>query len=158
MMGQMPEKMLGKYQVCVIRPQASQNRSFKRLSVLKSQPGSELDQGTVSQDYCASKHLFDSALKLPLLPLQLMVYDVNTRHTDQIPSLQSSENSIPPETESGIHAIEINPSRNLLATGAKNANDLAVYQLPTLDPICVGEVSRGGLGVKTQHCLPLRLR
>ena len=70
---------------------------------------------------------------------KLMVYDVNTRHLDQIPSLQSSENSVPPDSEAGIHAIEINPSRTLLATGARNSNDIAVYRLPTLDPICVGE-------------------
>ena len=68
-----------------------------------------------------------------------MVYDVNTRHLEMIPSLQSSENSVPPEQESGIHAIEINPSRTLLATGAKNANDIAIYRLPTLDPVMVGE-------------------
>ena len=73
--------------------------------------------------------------------LQLMVYDVNTRHMDQIPSLQSSENSFPSDSDCGIHAIEINPSRTLLATGAKNASDVAIYRLPTLDPILVGEVS-----------------
>ena len=71
-----------------------------------------------------------------------MVYDVNTRHMDQIHSLASSENSVPPDVESGIHAIEINPSRTLLATGGKHSNDVAVYKLPTLDPICVGEVRR----------------
>ena len=70
---------------------------------------------------------------------KLMVLDVNTRHMDQIPSLQSSENSVPPDQECGIHSIEINPSRTLLATGARNSNDVAVYRLPTLDPICVGE-------------------
>ena len=70
-----------------------------------------------------------------------MVYDVNTRHMDQIPSLQSSENSFPSDSDCGIHAIEINPSRTLLATGAKNASDVAIYRLPTLDPILVGEVS-----------------
>ena len=72
-----------------------------------------------------------------------MVYDVNTRHMDQIPSLQSSENSFPSDSDCGIHAIEINPSRTLLATGAKNASDVAIYRLPTLDPILVGEVSLG---------------
>jgi len=72
---------------------------------------------------------------------KLMVLDVNTRHLDQIPSLQSSENSLPPNQvqDSGIHSIEINPSRTLLATGARNSNDVAVYRLPTLDPIMVGE-------------------
>ena len=70
-----------------------------------------------------------------------MVYDVNSRFLDQIPSLQTSENAVPPDQDCGIHAIEINPSGTLLATGAKNANNVAVYRLPTLDPICVGEVS-----------------
>ena len=50
---------------------------------------------------------------------KLMVFDVNTRQVDHIPSLASSENSSPPEAECGIHAIEINPSKTLLATGGK---------------------------------------
>jgi len=70
---------------------------------------------------------------------KLMVLDVNKKHMDQIPSLVSSEDSVQPEQDCGIYSIEINPSRTLLATAAKNSNDVAVYRLPTLDPICVGE-------------------
>lgn len=72
---------------------------------------------------------------------KLMVMDVSSKKIDQIPSLQSSENSVPPDSECGLHSIEINPSRTLLSTGARNSNDVAVYRLPTLDPICVGEMA-----------------
>jgi len=70
-----------------------------------------------------------------------MVLDVNSKHMTQIPSLPSSARSLPPDQACGIHAIQINPSRTMLATGGKNVNDLAVYKLPTFDPVCVGEVS-----------------
>lgn len=71
---------------------------------------------------------------------QLMVYDVATHSLDQIPSL-ISRRDIPgaEQQQCGIHSVQINPSRTLLATGARNACDIAVYRLPTLDPVCVGE-------------------
>ena len=50
---------------------------------------------------------------------KLMVYDVNKGEHWPIPTLSSSENSSPPDNECGIHAIEINPSRTLLATGGR---------------------------------------
>ena len=67
--------------------------------------------------------------------------DLNTGAMDVIPSLKSSSNSTPANCPCGIHSISVNPSRTLLATGAENTNDLAVYKLPTFDPVCVGEVS-----------------
>ena len=67
--------------------------------------------------------------------------DVNTGAQDSIPSLQSSSNSAPAHCPCGIHSIAVNPSKTLLATGAENTNDVAVYKLPTFDPVCVGEVS-----------------
>ena len=66
--------------------------------------------------------------------------DLATKQMAQIPSLRSSEDSVPAECPCGIHAIAINPSRSMLATGAEYTNDLAVYKLPTFDPVCVGEV------------------
>lgn len=67
-----------------------------------------------------------------------MVYDVNMRRVDAIPTLLGNRTcSI--ESQNGIHAIKINPSRTLLATGARNSADIAVYRLPTLDPVCIGE-------------------
>ncbi|CAE1325030.1 DCAF12 [Acanthosepion pharaonis] len=69
---------------------------------------------------------------------KLIVIDVVTGRMFDIPMLKSSHLSIAPDP-CGIHSIEINPSRTYLATGAHNTNDLAVYKLPTFDPICVGE-------------------
>ncbi|CAG9818416.1 unnamed protein product [Phaedon cochleariae] len=74
---------------------------------------------------------------------KLMVYDVMTHKIDQIPSLLSKRDMMgsdpQPPQQCGIHSVQINPSRTLLATGARNTCDIAVYRLPTLDPVCVGE-------------------
>jgi DDB1- and CUL4-associated factor 12 len=69
-----------------------------------------------------------------------MVYDVMSKHLDQIPSLVGGRDTGPGDAQCGIHAVQINPSRSLLATGARNSSEVAVYRLPTLDPVCLGEV------------------
>jgi len=107
-------------------------------AMLKEYPIMQGNMNKVSKVFC-SQWLSHKQVIFGTKCNKLMVLDVNTRHMDQIPSLQSSENSVPPDQECGIHSIEINPSRTLLATGARNSNDVAVYRLPTLDPICVGE-------------------
>lgn len=73
--------------------------------------------------------------------MQLIVINVTNGRQTVIPSLQSSDESIPAISPCGIHAISINPSGTLLATGASNTNDIGIYRLPTFDPVCVGEVS-----------------
>lgn len=74
---------------------------------------------------------------------KLIVLDALSGRVAEIPSIQSSDDSRPAESPCGIHAISINPSRSLLATGGHNTNDLAIYKLPTLDPACTAERGHG---------------
>ena len=81
-----------------------------------------------------------------------MVMNLLTGQKVQIPSLKSSEESAPAENPCGIHAIDINPSQSMLATGGESTNDLAVYRLPTFDPVCVGEVI---IQISIKQCCPI---
>lgn len=100
----------------------------------------EYDLGSNNKVF-ASKWLDDKQVVFGTKCNKLMVMDVYCGRTIQIPSLKSSDESIPADCPCGIHAISLNPSQSLLATGAKNTNDLAIYMLPTFDPVMVGECS-----------------
>ncbi|XP_023025433.1 DDB1 and CUL4 associated factor 12-like protein [Leptinotarsa decemlineata] len=97
--------------------------------------------GKMNKVFC-SQWLSDRQVVFGTKCNKLMIYDVTTRKIDQIPSLLSKRNmtgTYDPSQQCGIHSIQINPSRTLLATGARNTCDIAIYRLPTLDPVCVGE-------------------
>jgi WD repeat-containing protein 40A len=69
----------------------------------------------------------------------LIVLDVQTGKSFKMPCLPSSGRFRPPVESGGIHAIELNPSKTKLATGGDKTNELAIYKMPSFDPITVGE-------------------
>lgn len=94
--------------------------------------------GNMNKVFC-SQWLSDRQVVFGTKCNKLMVYDVQTHKLDQIPSLLSKRDPLGSEQHCGLHSVQINPSKTLLATGARNTCDIAVYRLPTLDPVCVGE-------------------
>ncbi|XP_010638915.2 DDB1- and CUL4-associated factor 12-like protein 2 [Fukomys damarensis] len=70
----------------------------------------------------------------------LFVLDVHTGHITPVSLMQDRRPRWAyAHSASGIRAIELNPSKTLMATGGENPNSLAVYQLPSLDPVCLGD-------------------
>lgn len=69
---------------------------------------------------------------------KLVILDTFTGLYSVQEPLKSHPNSRNVPNHCGIHSISINPSRTMLATGASNVNDIAVYNLPSMEPVMVG--------------------
>jgi len=69
------------------------------------------------------------------------VLDTTTDRKLEIPKLQSAK-TLPHENPCGIHCVCATEDHRYLATGGSNPNDLAIYSLPVMDPVAVGEVGQ----------------
>jgi len=140
---------------CNINRQLGLNRKFQRMEMSSEYATRHMLSNSMMKEYeitvgnmnkvFSSQWLSHKQVIFGTKCNKLMVLDVTTKKIDHIPSLESIEatrslnrNFRPPNGERGVNSIEMNPSKTLLTTGASNSNDVAVYRLPTLDPVCVG--------------------
>ncbi|XP_067939753.1 DDB1- and CUL4-associated factor 12-B-like [Watersipora subatra] len=98
----------------------------------------ELDLGEVNKVF-AAQWISDSLVVMGSKCNKILIKDVYTNETILIPTIDSTGRTEAPDCSCGIHAISLNPSKTLLATGAEHTNDLGVYRLPSFDPVYLGE-------------------
>ena len=71
----------------------------------------------------------------------MIVQNIITRKSYEIPLLVGSGKIPLPDKNCGIHSISMNRMATKLVTGAQNPNSVGFYRVPSLEPIAIGEVS-----------------
>ena len=60
--------------------------------------------------------------------------------TEEIPTLSNYTRSLERAPSSGIHSVAVSPNMKYVSTSGAHPNDLAIYQLPELAPLLLGQV------------------
>ena len=71
--------------------------------------------------------------------MQLFVVNTENGSVVDIPRLQP-EGSTSSTSSCGIHTISVSNERKYLAAGGADPTHLAIYELPELQPLAIGEV------------------
>ncbi|TGZ63678.1 hypothetical protein CRM22_006772 [Opisthorchis felineus] len=66
---------------------------------------------------------------------RLVLYDTSSDSSLEIPLISSGTREFFGRSSCGIHAIQANPSKSLLATGGADVNNIGVYALSELSPL-----------------------
>ena len=72
--------------------------------------------------------------------MQLFVIDISDGRWLEIPRLSRPSALASSTASCGIHSISVSPGRQYVATGGHHPNYLALYHLPHILPLALGEV------------------
>eukprot|EP01137_Pigoraptor_chileana_P036895 Opistho-2@33201 len=87
----------------------------------------------------AAQWISHSELVLGTKCNKLLYYSTDTRRFLAIPMLRTHRTPVLNRTNCGINSIAISPSGGFLATGGENPDDVAVYRLPSFEPVALGQ-------------------
>lgn len=123
--------------ICDVKSMVNTNQFTSRLPYLLREHEYDLSSTNLNKIFTA-QWLDDRRAIMGTKCNKLVLLDTQSgRQYIQNP-LKSHKNSRNIQNHCGIHSISINPSNTLLATGAEHVNDIAVYSLPSLEPVTVG--------------------
>uniref|UniRef100_A0A6A7FTU2 DDB1-and CUL4-associated factor 12-like n=2 Tax=Hirondellea gigas TaxID=1518452 RepID=A0A6A7FTU2_9CRUS len=97
---------------------------------------------TVVDKVFCSQWLSNSKIIMGTKCNKIKLYNTDNHSLYSIPQLvHLAPEANPPITPHGVYTIKLNPSKTLMATVGHLGRDVAIYRLPNLEPVCLGQKS-----------------